>query len=142
MIARITLVALLAASCTGPGLAPGSVPSQAPGTDANATGGAHGPEASTPTVPPPMPSGFPVHDSMEPVEPDGAYIAAWESGAMPPEVYDFYLAELAAAGFVIELEGPGGEAAIIRFSSPDGTAYQLDMTGRSPLRLALGPPHD
>jgi hypothetical protein len=145
VITRIALLGLLVAGCAGPGQAPGSAaPSLPTGSVATATAGASAPDASAASAAPlpPMPGGFPVHESMDAVEADGHYIAAWESDADPPRVYDFYLARLPAAGFVIDLEGPGGEAAIIRFSSPDGIAYQLDLTGRSPLKVALGPPHD
>jgi hypothetical protein len=142
LITRIALLGLLVAGCAGPGQVPGSVtPSLPTGTTATATAHGSAPDASVASLPP-MPAGFPVHVSMEEVEADGHYIAAWESNAIPPQLYDFYLDQLPAAGFAIDLEGPGGAAAIIRFSSPDGIAYQLDLTGRSPLKVALGPPHD
>ena len=141
MIARVVLAALLLAACRGPGLVPGSVqPSETPGAGASTTH-TTAPASLAPTAVS-MPAGFPVHRSMQPVEPEPRSIAAWESDELPPDVYEFYLDRLPRAGFVIDLAGPGGEAAIIRFTSPDGIAYQLDLTGRSPLEVALGPPHD
>jgi hypothetical protein len=134
---------MLVAGCAGPGLVPGSsAPSVAPSPTETVAFQTDGPDATASATPLPMPAGFPVHESMEPVVAEGEYVAAWESDALPPRVYDFYLAQLRAAGFVIDLEGPGGEAAIIRFTSPEGIAYQLDITGRSPAEVALGPPHD
>jgi hypothetical protein len=89
-----------------------------------------------------MPAGLPLHDSMEPIEADEGYIAAWETTAVPQEIYTFFVDELPAAGFVVNLAAPGGDAAILRFTSPDGIAYQLDLTGHFPMEVALGPPHD
>jgi hypothetical protein len=66
--------------------------------------------------------------------------ASWTSDALPPEIYDFYLDALEDAGFGIDLEGPGGGAAIIRFHAADGTAYQLSFTGSGPVVIDLGPP--
>ena len=143
MIARVAFGALLVAGCTGPGLVPGSTaPSVAPSSTQTVAFQTDGPYATASATPLPMPGGFPVHESMEAVVAGGAYVAAWESDALPPRVYDFYLTHLRGAGFVIDLEGPGGEAAIIRFTSPEGIAYQLDITGRCPVEVALGPPHD
>lgn len=143
MIVRIALGALLVAGCTGPGLVHGSTPpSVAPSPTETIALQTDGPDATASATPLPMPAGFPVHESMDAVGAEGVYVAVWESDALLPRVYDFYLAQLRAAGFVIHLEGPGGEAAIIRFTSPEGTAYQLDITGRSPVEVALGPPHD
>ncbi len=89
-----------------------------------------------------MPAGLPLHDSMEPIEPDEGYIAAWETNAVPQEIYTFYVDELPASGFVVDLAAPGGDAAILRFTSPQGVAYQLDLTGHFPMEVALGAPHD
>jgi hypothetical protein len=142
LIARVVLTALLLAGCMGPGLGPGSVqPSDPPGASASATQTTAADATSVPTAVP-MPAGFPVHSSMVPVEPEPRYIAAWESDELPPEVYAFYLEQLSQAGFALDLAAPGGEAAIIRFTAPDGIAYQLDMTGRAPVEIALGPRHD
>jgi hypothetical protein len=143
VITRVALLGLLVAGCAGPGQAPGSVPPSLPtATTATSSADASLAPGTSAGWLPPMPVGFPVHESMRAVAAEGHHIAAWESDAIPPRIYDFYLDRLPAAGFAIDLEGPGGEAAIIRFSSPDGVSYQLDLTGRGPLRVALGPPHD
>ncbi len=147
MSVRVAVTVLLLTGCTGPGLAPGSVPptgvpsTSAATTDPTARADPSASSGGTATSPP-MPVGFPVHESMRRIDPEGSDIAAWESDGVPSEVYEFYVDELAAAGFVVDLAAPGGEAAIIRFSSPDGTAWQLDLTGRTPFQVALGPPHD
>jgi hypothetical protein len=80
---------------------------------------------------------------MEQRSPEPGDIASWTTDALPSDIYDFYLAELPAAGYVIDLEGPGGEVAIIRFHGPDGTDYQLDLKGYvgRPVEVELGPPH-
>ena len=143
MISRIALAALLA-GCTGPGIAPGSAsPTGEPSVEATTTATrTSGPTASPAVTAPSVPAGFPVHGSMITIEPGARYIAAWKSDALPPEVYSFYVEQLPAAGFAVDLLGPGGEASIIRFTAPDGIAYQLDLTGRGPLEVSLGPPHD
>jgi hypothetical protein len=131
----LLLLLLLLAGCAGPG--------------ATATGLRSRPAAATPaesfaSIPsaaatvPAMPEGFPLHPSMQVTEPGLGYIAAWTSDALPPELYSFYTEELPPAGFEIDLEAPGGEVAVIRFHAPDGTEYQLDMSGS---HLSLGPPH-
>ncbi len=142
MIARLALAALLLAGCAEPGLAPGSASPSGAAATSSAAPGTDAPGAPASATPLPLPAGFPVHESMDQVAADGGYVAVWASDALPSQVYDFYVGELAAAGFVIDLEGPGGEAAIIRFTSPDGIAYQLDLTGRGPAEITLGAPHD
>jgi hypothetical protein len=146
LIARLALVALLLSACAEPGLVPGSATpgSATSGSGASTTAGepTDAAAATPPATLPPLPGGFPVHQSMADVEAEIGEAAAWESDALLPEIYDFYLAELPAAGYVIDLEGPGGAAAIIRFTSPDGIAYQLDITGPSPVRVTLGAPHE
>lgn len=143
MIVRLCLVGALLGGCAGPGstatgtaTAPAASAHQSPSREASEQAAS---ESSTPL--PPMPAAFPVHPSMQETEAEARYIASWTSDAVPPELYAFYLEELPGAGFVIDLEGPGGEAAIIRFHAPDGTAYQLDMVGRFTTELGLGPPH-
>lgn len=91
-----------------------------------------------------MPTGMPVPAGAVGVGPPvgGGALEAWTVDADPPDVYDFFVRELAAAGFSVDGAFPGGDAAIIRFSSADGTGYQLDLTGHDPVRVTLGVPHD
>lgn len=91
-----------------------------------------------------LPDGMPVHpDATEVASPAGSgAVAAWNVGADPPDVYDFFLRELPAAGFRVDAALPGGDAAIVRFSSPRGAAYQLDLAGHDPVLVLLGAPHD
>jgi hypothetical protein len=89
---------------------------------------------------PPMPGGFPLHASMTSRDAGSGLTASWTSDALPPEIFDFYRDALEDAGFVIDLEGPGGGAAVIRFHAADGTEYQLSFTGSGPVTIDLGPP--
>lgn len=145
MIHRCCLLAVLLAGCAGP-LATASGPSS-PSEAASVAGSASSPasvepDASAPASAPPLPDGFPVHDSMEEQEPAAGLTARWTSDAPPPDVYDFYLGALTDAGYVIDLEAPGGTAAIIRFHAADGTAYQLNFFGSGPLAVELGAPRE
>jgi hypothetical protein len=145
VLTRLVLAVLVLAGCTGPGAtAPGRASSSPPGSasplaslpaSAEAT---PTPEGSTPLA---VPAGFPVHGSMRPGDPGARFIASWTSGASGADLYAFYQRELIEAGFDIELEAPGGSAAVIRFSAADGTDYQLDLMGGPPVAVNLGPPH-
>lgn len=140
MIHRCCLLALLLAGCAGP-MATASGPSS-PSDAASVAGSASPPasivDASTPASAPPLPDRFPVHASMDAQDAPAGLTARWTTDASPPDVYDFYLGALADAGYVIDLEAPGGAAAIIRFHDADGTAYQLNFFGSGPLTVELG----
>jgi hypothetical protein len=82
-------------------------------------------------------------DGMQPVTSDDpSVIAAWRTDADGAEVYAFYEDELPAAGFQVDLAGPGGGVAIFRFSAPEGEQLQMDMyaEGRGTL-VELRLPH-
>jgi hypothetical protein len=73
-------------------------------------------------------------------------IARWTSDASSPEVYEFYLDALPAAGFVVKDRFPGGSVAVIRFTTPAGETLDLALVGqdaeggtRISLRLPEGP---
>jgi hypothetical protein len=55
-------------------------------------------------------------------------VASWTSTADGARVYDFFVDALPAAGFHIEQLAPGGEAAIIRFSSPGNLQFELSLS--------------
>jgi hypothetical protein len=137
------LLAILLAGCAGPMAtasgpsSPGAPPSgpHAGSTDASAMASAL-PSVSVP----PMPAEFPVHASMTPRDAPAGLTASWRSDALPPEIYGYYREELPRAGFDLDLEAPGGEAAILRFHAADGTAYQLTFTGSGPVEVELGAP--
>jgi hypothetical protein len=77
---------------------------------------------------PPVPDGFPLIYGMQPVTSDDpSVIAAWRTDADGAEVYAFYEDELPAAGFQVDLAGPGGGVAIFRFGPPEGERLQMDM---------------
>lgn len=137
---RLVLLATVLAGCAGPAATATGPASPSP-TPAPVESLASFPSAAA-TLPP-MPAGFPVHPDMVEVEPEAGFIAAWTHEAPPPDVYSYYVEELPAAGFVIDLDGPGGAVAVIRFHAPDGTPYQLDMywLDMNLGSVTLGPPH-
>lgn len=141
----ICLLTTVLAGCAGPGATASGLATATATVSAAAQTAGDGSGASleaSPSVaePPAMPDGFPVHDSMERVGTPPGATAAWTSGAIPPDVYDYYLDALPDAGFEIDLEAPGGTVAILRFHASDGTRYQLDMNGSDPIAITLGAP--
>ena len=101
-------------------------------------GGGESPTTAQPQPTPP--ADLPLYPGSAPAQRAGgsSAIAAWAVEADPPAVYEFYVRELPAAGYRIDGAAPGGDAAVIRFSAPDGTAYQLDLTGHEPVQIVLG----
>jgi len=146
VILRLALVAVVLVACDAPAVttdgnrASASLPvvssgeASPPGTPVTSA-----PSASGLAIP----GSFPVYPVASPFTPSEAWaIGAWSTGDAPPAVYDFYLDALPAAGFELDLAAPGGEVAIIRFSSQDGASYQLDLVGSDPVLITLGVPHD
>jgi hypothetical protein len=144
------VVSVLASGCVpgasppGPSVmapsAPGSVDAgrtQAPSSRVSERASA----SPTALLSPGVPAGFPIYPGSLQMA-SGDLLARWAVDADPPAVLAHFLAELPRAGFEIVEQLAGGDAAIIRFSSADGFAYQLDLTGHDPVQVALGPPHD
>ena len=75
-----------------------------------------------------VPDGYPVFPGAESVPPDLGSVARWFAPADGAEVNDFYERALPAAGFRIEQRFPGGAAAVIRFSGPDGQLFDVALT--------------
>lgn len=77
-----------------------------------------------------LPDGFPVMPGAVADDPprhaDAA--ASWQTDAVGPQVYDWYVENLPPAGFPIDGLYPGGEAAVILFSTPGGQALQVAIT--------------
>ena len=96
-----------------------------------------------------MPDQLPVMPDAVPADPpptERGVIAGWTVDAVGPEVYAFYLDALPAAGFVVTERFPGGNVAVIRFTTPDGDTLDLALVGeaagertRISLRLPEGP---
>ena len=82
------------------------------------------------TPPAAVPEGFPVFPGAESVTPpaEAGLVARWIASADGAEVYDYYVEALPAAGFAIEQLYPGGDAAVIRFSLPDGHLLDVSLT--------------
>lgn len=90
--------------------------------------------ASPSAVPsrPPIPAGMPVMPGAEPADPatiEPRVIAQWTVDAIGPRVYQYYLDALPAAGFAVRGRFPGGNAAIIRFETPEGMTLDLALVG-------------
>lgn len=100
----------------------------------------HDPEGSAPAVASqpltsasapqrvPLPRGFPVPAGAVPVampDDDPGLIGLWATEVRGSAAYDFYAAALPAAGYRIVAVYPGGAAAVIRFSLPDGAIWQV-----------------
>ena len=144
----VLLIAIAAASCAqGATIEPISTPF---GT------GSAGTQTALPSIspsglpsPPDIPAGMPVMPGAEVVNAqpaDPGHIARWMADDIGPDVYAFYLDALPAAGFAIEERFPGGNVAVMRFSTPEGTVLDLALVGegdgkgtRIDLRLPEGP---
>ena len=76
-----------------------------------------------------LPAGFPIMPGAleDPDPPAPVVIGAWHTDVDSGAVYDYYLAELPAAGFAVDAQYPGGGAAIIVFSTPAGDQLQLAL---------------
>ena len=77
-----------------------------------------------------VPEGFPVGPGAEPVTApaDANLLARWVTDENGADVYDFYIEALPVAGFEIEQLVPGGAAAVISFSTPDGEVFDVALT--------------
>jgi hypothetical protein len=81
---------------------------------------------------PGIPKGFPVFAGAQPVTPlpsEAGLVARWRTEANGAALYGFYVDALPTAGFSVQQLLPGGAAAIIRFTGPDGVSLSLSLTG-------------
>jgi len=116
--------ALLLAACVGTIPSPRSSPTTPMTSSPTAATGT--PEPSTPG----LPAGFPlmrgmVADERLPSEP--GLIGRWTTEANGAEVYAFLKDALSAAGYHLDLHGPGDTVAVIRFTPPGGRQLQIDL---------------
>lgn len=89
------------------------------------------PAASPHPTGPAVPSHFPVMPGSDAVAPPPhapSLVARWTTAADGAQVYSFFVAALPAAGFEIEQLAPGGDAAIIIFTSPGAPQLELSLT--------------
>jgi hypothetical protein len=139
------LIATTTAACTAPGAT--AEPTSTPVASGPATPTTM-PAAGTPTPvpsPPAVPEGLPVMAGAVATDPqmEPGSIARWIVDAIGPEVYKFYLDALPAAGFVVHGRFPGGNVAIIRFTTPGGDTFDLALVGEGDgdrTRISLRPP--
>lgn len=121
------LVVTLLASCGSPAVSPsGLVPGPSPPATASAL------SSSTPPAHDPLPLGFPVFPGSTPAPlpaDDPGLIGRWVADLAGSAAYDFYLSALPTAGYRIVGAYPGGAAAVIRFSLPDGATWQVVIGG-------------
>jgi hypothetical protein len=88
--------------------------------------------SATPGVSPvaTVPAGLPTMSgslAVEPVPDEPRLVARWTSEANGAQIYGFFVEALPAAGFQIDQLAPGGDAAIIVFSAPDGSQFSLSL---------------
>lgn len=126
------LVVAVAAGCSGPDLTAEPIATATPNLSA-ASSATAAPEFPSPSASlPDVPAGLPI---MPGAVADGAaasepgVVARWMVHAIGPLVYRYYLDALPAAGFFVEDRFPGGNVAIVRFTSPDGTTLDLALIG-------------
>jgi hypothetical protein len=93
-----------------------------------------------------VPAGLPMMSGAQAVEPlpeEPRLVARWTSGANGAQVYDFFVEALPAAGFQVDQLAPGGDAAIIVFSTPGGFQLSLSLTAEGAgTRIDLRLPDD
>lgn len=127
---RMLLVAIVTGitACAGPG-ATASLGEAEPASPASTPSDGVSPSApGSPLAA--VPDGFPVGPGAEPVTPpaDMNLLARWTTDENGADVYDFYVEALPLAGFLIEQLVPGGAAAVISFSTPDGEVFDVALT--------------
>jgi hypothetical protein len=79
---------------------------------------------------PEIPAGFPVMPGMlqdDPTPSEPGLVARWRTKASGAEVYTFLEDALPAAGYRVDLLGPGDVVAVIRFTPPGGAQLQIDL---------------
>jgi hypothetical protein len=132
-----TIALLIAAMTAGACVAPGATGDP---TSMPAASGVASPSmtlaAGTPTPAPSLPAvpdGLPVMPGALAADPptEPGSIALWTVDAIGPDVYNYYLDALPAAGFAIQGRFPGGNVAIIRFTTPGGDTFDLALVGDS-----------
>ena len=123
-ICATVLAILLLAACTGAIASPSA---SAAGSMASSPTTRTGmPEPSTPGPP----AGFPLMRGMvadDPLPTETGLIGRWTTEANGAEVYAFLKDALPAAGYRVDLLGPGDTVAVIRFTPPGGQQLQIDL---------------
>ena len=116
--------ALLLAACVGSTATPS--PSSAEPTPSSVSSSSGTPEASTPG----LPAGVPIMRGRvedEPLPLEEGLIGRWTTEANGAEVFAFLENALPAAGYRVDLLGPGDTVAVIRFTLPGGQQLQIDL---------------
>lgn len=131
---------LFAAGCGSSPISSVPPPPAASRPAPTATVGATEGGSPSPTAVPTLPAGFPIPEGAVPAPgsaAQGAPATRWTTERSGPEVYRFFVAALPDAGFVVTGLYPGGEAAAIRFTAPNGTTWLLTLAGTAPLRIEV-----
>jgi hypothetical protein len=126
------LIAVSAAACTLPGATVESTSTPAASAEASPSGEASGGRSTARPSLPAVPDGLPEMPGAVAADPPSVVpgvIAGWMVDAIGPEVYAFYIEALPAAGFAIQERLPGGNVAVIRFTTPDGDTLELALVG-------------
>lgn len=95
----------------------------------------HSPVASAGTSglqTPGLPAGFPIMPGLVAEDPlsianDPGLIGRWKTDANGAQVFAFLKAALPAAGYRVDLLGPGDTVAVIRFTPHGGRQLQIDL---------------
>jgi hypothetical protein len=130
--AGLLLLAILSAcgvtASTADGTAGGAASALASSTPPPSLSTADASAAGSSIALPPVPDGFPLMEGMQPIATDEPQvIAAWRTVANGAQVYAFFEEELPAAGYEVDVAGPGGAVAVFRFRPPGGDQLQIDM---------------
>ncbi len=118
---------LLLAACSPASTVTGSLAAASTPTHTASSTPASSPHSTGPAVPADFPV-MPGSDAVAPLPHVPSLLARWTTATDGAQVYGFFVAALPAAGFEIEQLAPGGDAAIIIFTSPGAPQLELSLT--------------
>ena len=116
--------AVMLAACLG------SVESPSPSSGASMPGSSRPTAGTSARETPGLPAGFPLMPGMvadDPLPNEPGLIGRWTTESNGAEVYAFLKDALPAAGYRVDLLGPGDTVAVVRFTPPGGQQLQIDL---------------